>query len=54
MGGDGSVDVNQWRSASRVNRYLSTIDGRPHKQEISMVLFEEIPSNVNYFLELGT
>ena len=48
------MDVNKWGSAGHVNRYLSTIDGRPHRQEISKVLFEEIPSNVSRVLDLGT
>jgi tRNA (cmo5U34)-methyltransferase len=49
-----SVDVNKWRSAEHVNRYMSKADNRPHGEEIRAVLLEQIPSNVNYVLDLGT
>ena len=54
MGGDGLSGVNGWRSAERVNDYLSIVDSRPHKEEIRAVLLEQIPSNVNRVLDLGT
>jgi tRNA (cmo5U34)-methyltransferase len=51
---DSSVDVNWWRSASHVNRYLSIADSRPHREEIIGALLEQIPSNVSRVLDLGT
>jgi len=49
-----SVDVNQWKSADRVNKYLSKPDDRPHREEIMKALLEQIPSNVSNVLDLGT
>ena len=49
-----SKDFNNWRSESRVNRFISTIDNRPHSKEIASVLFELIPSKVCNVLDLGT
>jgi tRNA (cmo5U34)-methyltransferase len=51
---DSSVDVNQWRSASHVERYLSIADSRPHREEIAAALLEQVPSNVKRVLDLGT
>ena len=47
-------NVNKWQSVDHVNRYLSIADDRPHNEEIIKVLFEQIPSNVDYVLDLGT
>jgi tRNA (cmo5U34)-methyltransferase len=54
MKNDDSPDVNQWKSADRVNKYLSRADDRPHREEITKVLLEQIPSNINNVLDLGT
>jgi len=51
---DNSVDVNKWGSAGHVNNYLSIVDSRPHKEEITAALLEQIPLDVNYVLDLGT
>jgi ubiquinone/menaquinone biosynthesis C-methylase UbiE len=37
-----------------VDRYLAIADDRPHGEEVRAVLLEQIPSNVNYALDLGT
>jgi tRNA (cmo5U34)-methyltransferase len=54
MGGDGSSGVNIWGSADYVGNYLSTIDSRPHGEEMRAVLLEQIPLNVKRVLDLGT
>ena len=53
MVGDGSSGVSGWGSAERVERYLSIIDDRPHREEMLAALLEQIPSNVCYVLDLG-
>jgi tRNA (cmo5U34)-methyltransferase len=50
----GSPDVDRWRSAEHVERYLSIADDRPHGEEMRAVLLEQIPSNVKRVLDLGT
>ena len=48
-------DVNKWTSADHVATYLSkTAEKLPHREEIKNALLEQIPSNVNRILDLGT
>lgn len=54
MSKDKVLDVNRWRSADHVNKYLSIADNRPHGEEIKAALLEQIPSKVNRVLDLGT
>jgi tRNA (cmo5U34)-methyltransferase len=54
MGKDKVLDVNRWRSADHVKKYLSIADNRPHGEEIMQALLEQIPSKVNRVLDLGT
>lgn len=49
-----SQDVNRWRSADHVNNYLLIADDRPHREEITNILLEQIPLNVTNVLDLGT
>ncbi len=49
-----SKDFNNWRSESRVDRFVSSIESRPHSQEIKAILHEQIPTNVLNILDLGT
>jgi ubiquinone/menaquinone biosynthesis C-methylase UbiE len=51
---DKSLDVNKWGSAEHVNNYLEIADDRPHKEDMTKALFEQIPSNVSNVLDLGT
>jgi SAM-dependent methyltransferase len=47
-------DDNTWRSEKRVNKFITTLDNRPHVKEISRFFCEEIPTNVTNVLDLGT
>jgi tRNA (cmo5U34)-methyltransferase len=46
-------DINKWKSAGHVSAYLSRAN-LPHADEIGNAVSEQIPSNVNRVLDLGT
>jgi tRNA (cmo5U34)-methyltransferase len=51
---DQRQDINKWKSADYVNTYFSIVENRPHTEEITTVLLEQIPPNVSNVLDLGT
>jgi SAM-dependent methyltransferase len=45
---------SEWKKAHHALGYLSRADKLPHRAEVESVLLEQIPTNVNRFLDLGT
>ena len=55
MQNNNSSDINKWTQENHVKNYLEKMaDYVPHKKELVTMLLEEIPSNVNHVLDLGT
>ncbi len=50
-----TTDVNKWKSADHVSAYLSkTAEKLPHSEDMKNAVLEQIPSDVNRILDLGT
>ena len=54
MNTDDSKSSFNWKSVDHVQAYLSRVKNLPYQKEIRKVLLEQIPSNVNRILDLGT
>jgi len=47
-------DINKWTSNDHVQTYLAKTRNLPHQEEIKNVLLEQIPTNIENVLDLGT
>ncbi|MCW4022968.1 MAG: class I SAM-dependent methyltransferase [archaeon] len=55
MQNSNSADINKWTEEKHVKDYLEKMaDNVPQKNELIKMLLEEVPSNVNHVLDLGT
>lgn len=56
MQNNSSQDINKWTEVKHANDYLEKIGEEeiPHQKEMLSVFLEQIPSNVNRILDLGT
>jgi len=55
MKANNSEDVNKWRDATHVDKYLAQMEENiPHKEELLSALLEQIPLGVQRVLDLGT